>query len=158
MQDVIDGLLARVGHYEGHGIDHEEQPFYGELLVEPLFPELGVAYQFRALGIDGTVYRDERGWVARDDTGQVALWTIHAAGRGVRKHAFRHLAPTEGPEHCLVFGVGEPAEVDTHRVEVAIELWADGDVGYRLSQGNPGGPFELRSSVRMEPLASEGEE
>jgi len=65
-------------------------------------------------------------------------------------HARRHGAPPEGVEATLIFGSGDREDTDVHRVEIAIDLWPDGALGYRTAWGLPGGAFLPRSQVRME--------
>jgi hypothetical protein len=143
----IEQLLARVGRYGGHGIDHEDQPFHGELELTALLGGRGLALTFRALGIDGATYHDERGWIAPDGDGRTRFWSLSTSTPGVLCHARRHGAPAAGTSATLVFGSGERA--DALRIEVAFDLWPDGDVGYRYAWGLPGGEFLPRSSVRM---------
>lgn len=147
--DAIARLLDHVGRYTGHGINHEDEPFHGELEVARLLDAQGVTLKFRAETIDGTVLHDERTWIARDTDGQVALWSIHSNGGAVRKHQQRNGAGTEGADATLVFGAGDPDDGSAYREEVAIDLWPDGDVSYRTSWGLPGGRMLPRSDVRL---------
>jgi hypothetical protein len=146
----VELLLQRAGQYQGHGINHEDQPFHGELEIGPLLGNRGVTLKFRAVGIDGTVYHDERSWVAPDEGGEIAMWSIHSNGEGVLKHTRRNGAGVEGA-NTLVFGLGDRNDPAVFRIEVALDLWADGAVGYRFAWGQPGGEFKPRSSVRMVP-------
>ncbi|MBX2797294.1 MAG: hypothetical protein KTR31_06500 [Myxococcales bacterium] len=149
MQLEIDGLLARVGRYGGHGINHEEEPFHGELVLQPLPGDRGVSLEFRAVGIDGTTYHHECAWIAPNAQGETVLYAIHANGGGVMQYERRHGTPPEGCDQTVVFGVGQPAEADELRLEVAIDLWPDGDLSYRHAWGLPGGDYKPRSDVRM---------
>ena len=152
-------LLARLGSYGGHGINHEDQPFYGELALAPILGDRGVALSFRAVGIDGTLYHEEAGWIARDAAGQLSLWSLHRHSGQVLHHELRYGAPPRDTEATLVFGHGDRNEIDTMRIEVALDLYADGAVGYRFAWGLPSETFAPRSSVRMDRLGSEiGEE
>jgi hypothetical protein len=146
---VLHALLARVGHYAGHGINHEDEPFHAELHIVSLDVQPGVTLKFRAVGIDGTVYHDERTWIALDTDDTVALWSIHTNGGGVRKHARRPAAPVEGAVLTLVFGFGALADRTCYRQEIGIDLWPDGDISYRYAWGLPGGDHQPRSTVRL---------
>lgn len=151
MSPLLDAFVARLGRVSGHGIDQAERPFHGELTLEALPGLLGVTFHFVAVGIDGSVYRDERGWIAPDDEGQIALWCMHAGGRGVSRHDLRNGAPQAGVTAKAVFGRGNPADPEHPRVEIVLELWADGDVGYRRTEGVAEGPFVPQWALRMSP-------
>ncbi|HHO50203.1 MAG TPA: hypothetical protein ENK18_04845 [Deltaproteobacteria bacterium] len=148
----LDRLLTRVGRYGGHGINHEDQPFHGELCLEAILDGGGIALSFRAVGIDGTLYHEERGWIAPDEGGALALWSLSTEGPGVRRHLRRHGVAPEGVETSLIFGLGDRTDASVLRVELALDLWPDGDIGYRSAWGLPHGAFEPRSSVRMHPV------
>lgn len=156
-------LVERAGRYAGHGIDHQHQPFHGELAVQPLSP-FAVKLWFRAVGIDGTVYREEHSWIARDEDGRLSLWLIDlsepgddepsadepSAGRCLQ-HTLRFGAPPEGTLASLVFGRGSWAEEDQYRAEIALDLWPDGAVSYRRAWGLPQQAYAPRLAVRMSP-------
>ena len=150
MPTHVDLLLDRCGRFGGHGIDHEDQPLYGELDLQPLPGRQGAWLSFRATGIDGTVLHDERSWVAPDADGELCLWSVNTLAAGVMRHPVRRGVPPAGAHSVLVFGSGDPTDAQVHRVEIAVDLWPDGAVGYRTAWGLPGGPFLPRSQVRME--------
>lgn len=145
----LERLLATVGPWHGHGIDHDDQPFHGELHVEPLIGGRAVGLRFTATGIDGTVYHDEHAWITADPAGALGLWTLHGNAPGVTAHRLRAGAPAPDAERTLCFGAGDPADRGAYRVEVALDFFADGSLGYRYAWGLPGGDFGPRSSVRL---------
>jgi len=149
---AIQALTARTGTYAGHGITYEDEPFHAELHVDALEAEPGVTLLYRAVGIDSTVYHDERAWIALDQEGRLALWSIHTNGAGIRIHRHRHGVPVAGATHTFVFGVGRPLDERSYREEVAIDLWPKGDLTYRYAWGLPGGGHRPRSSVRLKPM------
>lgn len=150
MTDDLDILLDRCGRFGGHGIDHEDQPLYGELELQLLPNRQGAWLTFKASAIDGRLLHDERSWVARDAEGRLCLWSVNTLAEGVRAHARRHGLPPTGTAAALIFGSGDPQDDRVHRVEIAIDLWPDGAIGYRSAWGLPGGAFLPRSQVRME--------
>ena len=150
MASDLDLLLERCGRFGGHGIDSEDQPLYGELDLQALPARQGVWLTFRASAIDGRLLHDERTWVAPDADGRLCMWSVSTLADGVRQHVRRHGVPPEGAHVTFVFGSGDPSDRDAHRVEIAIDLWADGTLGYRSAWGLPGGDFLPRSRVRME--------
>ena len=38
----LDTLIQHCGTFAGHGINYEDQPFHGELILEPLLGERGI--------------------------------------------------------------------------------------------------------------------
>lgn len=149
-------LRSFAGRYAGHGIDHEDQPFHGELeLSHEGMLDRGFSLGFRATGIDGTSYHEERSWLAPDSEGRMCLWSINTNQPACLCHVRRHGAPAAGARATLVFGSGDPQDAGQYRVEIAIDLFPDGDLGYRYTWGLPGGEFRPRSTVRMSPVGPE---
>ena len=146
----LELLRSCAGRYAGHGINHEDQPFHGELELEVLF-ERALALTFRATGIDGTPYHEERTWIAVDGEGRLCLWTVSTNVPTCDPHVRRHGAPVAGSRATVVFGHGDPTDAERYRSEIAIDVWPNGDLGYRYAWGLPGGEFAPRSSVRMSP-------
>ena len=151
-------LLARVGRYGGHGINHEDQPFYGELILAPLLEDRGITLSFRAMGIDGTLYHEEASWIAPDATGLLALWSLNRNSAGVLRHDLRYGAGPRDADATWVFGHGDRSDPEAMRIEVALDLFDGGDVGYRFGWGLPGEAFAPRSNVRMSRQADDAVE
>lgn len=153
----LERLLASQGPWQGHGIDHHDQPFHGELRLEPLLGGRAVGLRFTATGIDGTLYQDAHGWIAPDAAGRLCLWTLHGGLPGVTAHARRHGAPAADADHTLVFGAGDPADRESYRAEVALDWLPDGTLVFRGAWGLPGGEYRPRSTVRLRPALAEPE-
>lgn len=149
MNDVLRSLLRRAGRYGGHGINHEDEPFYGELELTDLLGGHGVSIRYRATGIDGTALHDERTWIAASDAGALALWTISSNASQVMRHELAADHETDDCERVLKFRLGDPADRGIYRNQVTLELFKDGRLGYRYAWGLPGQPFEDRSSVAL---------
>lgn len=149
MSDALSALARRIGHYGGHGINHHDEPFYGELFLEELFDGSGLSIRFTALGIDGTLLHDERTWIATSPDGELALWTISTNAGTVLRHDLTADRDAEDMERVLVFRLGEPSDRSILRNQVTLELFADGRLGYRYAWGRPGEAFADRSSVAM---------
>jgi hypothetical protein len=150
----LELLRSCVGRYAGHGIDHEDQPFHGELELGVLF-DRAITLAFRATGIDGTSYHEEQSWIATDADGRLCLWSVSTNSPTCGCHVRRHGASVAGTRSTLVFGQGDPQEGDRYRAEIAIDLWPNGDLGYRFAWGMPGGAFRPRSTVKMSPAPAE---
>lgn len=149
MSDVLQCLFRRVGRYGGHGINHRDEPFYGELDLHVLLEGAAAGLKFRATGIDETTLHDERTWIASTDGGGLALWTISTNAATVLRHDLVADRESEDHERVLVFRLGDPADRSVLRNQVTVELFRDGRLGYRYAWGRPGEAFDDRSAVAM---------
>ena len=86
MDDALSALNRRVGRYEGHGIDHQDQPFHGELAIESLVERAAIGIHYQATAIDGSRLYDERTWIGQTPEGGLALWTIRSNASVVLRH------------------------------------------------------------------------
>ena len=131
------------GHWEGDGTTHEDAPFKGMLDLEPLAAGRGLAVEFKAVALDGSVISRHRGILAGD------------------RLAF--LDDTIGELKILdqreanVFGSGEPASLESYRLEVSFHLAAKGEMDLTISSGLPGQPFtaRIRAHLSRVPHATE---
>jgi hypothetical protein len=150
MSSELTDLVARIGTYGGHGINHADQPFHGELRLTGLPGGIGVDLELRATGIDGTEYQVERGWVAPDEYGDVVLWHASTGVPHIGKLALLRSFPSDGADRVLVFCSGEDAAV--FRAEISVELWPDGSMGVRQRWAQPGADWVTRAEVRCRPV------
>lgn len=153
MGTLISDLVARVGQYGGHGIDHEDQPFHGELSLQALPGDLGVVLSYRATGIDGTEYHVEQAWIAATEAGELALHSASTAHPHLVRLPIARSFPTEGAERTLVFAAGDPDDPTTFRAQATLQLWPDDELSYGWRWGQPGEPLALRSMVRLRRVA-----
>ncbi|MEQ1568607.1 MAG: hypothetical protein ABMA64_23415 [Myxococcota bacterium] len=138
----LDLLRARVGRYAGHGIDDEDRPFHAEL--ELAVEGAGLRLTASSTGIDGTpLARHDATIGARD--GQLALWV------GLDEHPRRFGGTVAGAVRTVVFGRGEPSDPAHDRVEIALDLWPDGQVSLRIASGPAGTVFRTRFTARLRP-------
>lgn len=149
MTDGLAALQRRVGRYGGHGINHHDEPFYGELELTPLLNGVGVSIRFRATGIDETLLHDERTWIAASPEGPLALWTLSTNAQSVLRHELTADRTSDECERILVFRLGEPSDRSLLRNQVTLELFTDGRLGYKYAWGRPGEAFADRSTVAM---------
>ncbi len=140
----LDTLIRHCGTFAGHGINYEDQPFHGELILEPLLGERGLTTWFRATGIDGTTYHEERCWIAPRASAGLGLWALSSGHPTVTEHAL-----TRTGDGVFTFTHGDPHATDTFRRALTITLHHDG-ITLAYAWGIPGGPFADRSSVRMQ--------
>ena len=57
MSDPLQSLLRRVGRYGGHGINHADEPFYGELDLHPLLDGSAAGQWHVVFGACAVVHR-----------------------------------------------------------------------------------------------------
>lgn len=154
MSTIVEALAARAGRYAGEGINHDQEPFRGELTLTPVADGAAIAIDYTATGLGeqaGTVFHTEHSVIATDATGAPLLATVNAHGGGLQSMPLRRDAPEDGSERTLVFGFNDPADTAAFRMEIAIDLWPNGDLTYRHAWGLPGGSFAPRSGARLAP-------
>lgn len=148
MKNVASDLNSRAGEYEGRGVNHEGQPFKGRLSLRPIVENKGVSLAFTAIGLEGAVYHHEQSLISMNIAEKLCLWNLNTNIPGLLEHTYRREEPlNEGISH--VFGFGDPADKNSFREEIGIDLWKNGEISYRYLWGMPGGEFAPRSSVRM---------
>ena len=140
----LDDLLRHCGAFAGHGINHEDQPFHGELTLEPLLGTRGLGCWFRATGIDGTTYHEERSWLAARPDGGLGLWVLSINASGVVEHALSRTG-----DGVYVFVHGDPHDDTGFRHSITVTLHHDG-ITWAYAWGLPGAAFVERSSVRLQ--------
>lgn len=147
---VLDRLRAlSSGRYSGEGLNHDNEPFKGLLQLRYLLGEAGVGLTFTATGVGGQVYHEEETFLAPGPEGTLVLSTINSNDPVLRTYALRREGPEGGSQHTYVFGIGDPADKEAFRCEIALDLFESGDLGYRYAWGLPGGEFADRSGVRL---------
>ena len=155
MKNLIQTLIDRQGTYEGRGINHEGQPFIGKFTLSPIVDGRGVAFQFIATGLDGSIYHQEQSFIAFSMAENCSLWNLNSNMPGLVEHKYLKDEDVFGAEHSYVFGFGDPNNQSAFREEITIDLWPKSsafksEITYRYAWGMPGGKFEPRSSVRMQ--------
>ena len=147
MKSVFSDLEKYVGFYRGDGINHEQQPFTGELSLSKSIG--GFNLTFRATGKDQTLYHEENTTIALSPNEKIALWSVNTNNPFMLQHDLRK-DETQKDKVILVFGFNDPGNTQAFREEIKMELHADGQFGYHYSWGMPGGEFKPRSGVTMQ--------
>lgn len=145
--DELLGLL-RSGRYRGEGINHEGQPFSGALELRSLLGQRAWALTFSAQGAGGEDYHREETLLGPGPEGAPLLVSLNTNDPLLRSYALRRAEAREGVRRW-VFGWGSPAARETYRCEISLEVYPNGDLGYRYAWGLPGGEFAERSGVRL---------
>lgn len=149
MNQLLQLLAERIGRYEGEGANHAGEHFTGRLELLRLPEARTVAIRFAAVAPDGKPYHTEESIVADEGEELVLVVESPSMPEGVLEHRFRREEAADGSFRAFVFGYNDVAGRESFRQEIAIEIWENGDIGYRYSWGLPGGEFEPRSTVRM---------
>ncbi len=152
MNHILHLLAEHRGLYQGEGRNHVGECFTGRLELLRLPEDRTMAIRFSAAAPDGTIYHAEESIVADEAEDVVLVVESENMPEKVLEHRFRREEAADGSFHAFVFGYNEVGDRESFRQEIAIELWENGDIGYRYSWGLPGGEFEPRSSVRMHPV------
>lgn len=147
--DVLANLRAHTGYYFGEGLNHEGQPFRGEFVLEALVDERGLSILFVASGSNGQVFHKEHSTIAPSIEGRLSLWSLNSNTPSLLQHDLVRSMPEQGAQATYVFGFGDIKNQNSFREEVAIDLFENGDVGYRYSWGLPNAEFAPRSGLRL---------
>ncbi len=146
MASVFDQIEKYLGTYKGEGINHEQQPFVGELSLTKSIGSF--ALHFKATGKDGALYHEERTTIALAPNEKLALWSVNTNNPFMIQHDFKKSSLVNGVT-SFVFGFNDPATTQAFREEITLELGPNGALGYKYAWGMPGEEFKPRSSVTM---------
>ena len=151
METILQALLLRQGHYRGRGVNHQAEPFIGEMHLEEVLGGRGLIVRYRALSESRErVFYQEYSVLAPSTEGLLVLSSLSDQSPGLIPLALRR--EEQGPDlRRAVFGYGRPTDEEKLRLELTLELKPERALGYRFAWGMPGEPLELRSSVTLEP-------
>jgi hypothetical protein len=152
MPDLFQLLNERAGQYAGEGMNHAGETFRGKLGLLPM-QDGSILLRYIAVGLDGTLYHREQAVLMADGDGGMILTVESNDHPGPLEHGFRREEAADGSFKAFVFGHGETLDHESFREEIAIDIWSDGDIGYRHAWGLPGGEFASRSGARMQRVA-----
>lgn len=145
----LKDLLERRGLYIGEGKNHEDEPFRGHFLLAPILGGRGVDIRFTAEGKDGTLYHSERTLIAPLPDGTLGLFCLTTNTTGLLQHREVACEAPEGSARSLCFQHGELEDRAIFREQVTLDLFENGDIGYRFAWGLPEGDFAPRSAARL---------
>lgn len=150
MSDSAYDLVSKVraGRYMGEGVNHEGQPFNGALELRSLLGQRAFGLSFSARGAGGEDYHQEETILGPGPQGELCLVSVNTNDPLLRTYALVR-DETHEETRRLVFGWGRPEERETFRCQISLEVYPNGDLGYRYAWGLPGGGFADRSGVRM---------
>ena len=146
----ISELQKYVGNYTGQGINHDNQKFTGELIVESIVGRRGALLTFTATGEDGTVYHEEKSTISPSMDEKILMWNFNSNVPGLVPHELKKSEAIENGSK-FIFGFNDKSNENAFREEIALELYNNGDIGYHYSWGLPHGEFKERSGLVMKP-------
>jgi len=146
---IIQSLIEFSGEFRGKGINHEKQDFIGQMSIRPVIQKNGIEIDFSAIGIEGTLYHQEKTILALGHNDKPSLWSLNSNAPYMFQLELRKDERFEGDNRRLVFGFGDPKNKDMFREEIQLDLHIDGRVGYHYYWGMPGGDFAYRSGLIM---------
>ncbi len=123
------------GRWEGDGTTAEDAPFKGTLDLEPLAGGRGLAVEFKAVALDGTVLFRHRGILAGD---RLAFLDDAIGELKILDRRADH-----------VYGSGEPQHEESYRLEVSFHVAAEGEMDLTITSGLPGQPFTPRVRAHL---------
>jgi len=140
-----------LGNFSGHGVNHDNQKFKGEITLESIVGQKGVLLTFVATGEDGTIYHQEKSLISPSMDEKINMWNFNSNVPGLVPHELRSSEPTDKSVK-FVFGFNHPTDSNAFREEITLELHKSGNVGYHYSWGLPQGDFKERSGLEMLPV------
>jgi hypothetical protein len=153
IQDFIGLLGERAGSYSGITENQAGQGYRTTLEIAPLADREGYSLLYQAGGLDGTVYFTEESTIELRGE-EVDLLVPGASVKGMDpdkpvRFELRREEAADGSFRGFVFGFGDILDRTIFREEITIDLWENGDVGYRYAWGEPGEDLVPRTATRM---------
>ena len=148
METFLEQLASRQGRFEGRGVNHEDEPFTGRLLLQGVPGTPACAWDFLARLDSGVFVHVEHTILALDEVGDLGLWTVSSNRPRVARYALAGLEEArDGLEAS--FADGDPDDETRFRSRIRVELPGTGEVGIHHAWGLPGEAFAERSGLRM---------
>jgi hypothetical protein len=149
--NVLGVLTSGPTAFRGEGINHENEPFIGELTVQALEGGRAALLKYVATLKSGEVAHSESTLLGVGPDGNLCLWPVMSELPVVLPHVEKVSSSEPGPFTQAVFASGARDDSTTFREEITICVNSDGSLRYAHAWGLPGGSFEERSSCTMVP-------
>ena len=154
MDELSPLLRSYYGIYVGEGINHEGEKFKAEFTIFPLVGANSFSIEFRAEGMQGELFHEEKTVLASSTSDIPTLYVVSTNHPALFPHELQRMTfSEEGSEFIFAFNKAEDSQV--FREEVTLSLNHKGKIGYKYAWAPPGGIFQERSSVLMEKKFSE---
>jgi hypothetical protein len=149
--NVLGILTSGQKAFRGEGINHENEPFVGELDVQALEGGRAALLEYVATLKNGEVAHSESALLGVGPDGNLCLWPVMSELPVVLPHQEKVSHSEPGAFTEAVFASGAREDSTTFREEITIRVNSDGSLLYAHAWGLPGGSFEERSSCSMVP-------
>ena len=126
------------GHWEGEGKTEADVQVRGTLDLEEIVGGKGLALAFRTFDADDAILSRQRGIL----TARRLAYLEDTVGE------LKILDRRDG-DGRYVYGIGEPADDGSYRVEVSFSVVAPGEMEFRVSTGLPGELFAARFDAHL---------
>lgn len=136
------------GRFSGEGRNHENQTFRATFDAKPIVNGGGFAFQFEAVGDDGTPYHTESSLLGLNARGGLSLWVLSSNHPGVFERPLKCSDLNEKGHGSYVFAFGDPKDTMNFREEIVLDVKED-SIRYVYSWGLPGGDFAERSACLL---------
>jgi hypothetical protein len=147
LPNIFNQFRSRSGHYEGEGMDSEGAQLASLLTIDAMQGGNGIAVTLMATRSDGSIYHDERALIVAGASNYVTLTNTFP---NIHELALRSTkALDDGGVSCM-FRRGDVKRKSSLPIELAIELWGNGDVGFSYTWGLAGQPYRVQLAARMQ--------
>jgi hypothetical protein len=147
--NIFNQFRSRSGHYEGEGMDSEGEELASRLTIDSMQAGNGIAVTLMATRSDGSIYHEERSLLVAGASNYVTLTNTFPNIHELALRSTKGL--DDGGIRCL-FRRGDVKRKSSLPIELAIELWGNGDVGFTYLWGLAGQPYKVQLSARMQRL------
>jgi hypothetical protein len=149
--NVLGVLTLGPTAFRGEGINHENEPFIGELTVQALEGGRAALLKYVATLKSGEVAHSESTLLGVGPDGSHCLWPVMSELPVVLPHVEKVSRSEPGLFIQAVFASGARDDSTTFREEITICVNSEGSLHYAHAWGLPGCSFEERSSCSMVP-------
>jgi hypothetical protein len=149
--NVLGVLTSGPTAFRGEGINHENEPFVGELSVQTLEGGSAALLKYVATLQNGEVAHSESTLLGVGPDGNLCLCPVMSELPVVLPHVEKISHSEPGTFTEAVFASGNRDDSTSFREEITVRLNSDGSLLYAHAWGLPGGSFEERSSCIMVP-------
>ena len=146
LPNIFDQFRSRSGHYEGEGMDGDGEQLASQLTIDAMQAGNGIAVTLMATRSDGTLYHDERALLVSGASNYITLTNTFPNIHELALHATKAL--DDGGIRCM-FRRGDVKRKSSLPIELAIELWGNGDVGFSYTWGLAGQPYRVQLAACM---------
>jgi hypothetical protein len=149
--NILSALASGPKAYRGNGVNHEQEPFVGELQVQVLEGGRAVLLMYSATLEKGAVVHTESTLLATGQDGMLCLWPVMSEIPFVLPHTEVAVKAEPGKHFTAIFGSGPCGETTAFREQITIQINSDESLIYAHAWGLPGGEFKDRSWSKMVP-------